>query len=140
MTGTGVNTPATARQASVTAAPGATPFWDVARLDPSLAAPAQFDSEGFLRDLADWSPALAHGIARCLGQELTPEHEAVLAACRDFHTRYQRMPTTRVFVKYLGETLGPPHGSSMTLMQLFPDTPMRRVALCAGLPKPPNCF
>lgn len=122
------------------AVPGATPFWDVSRLDPALATPAQFDSEGFLRDLDDWSPALAQGIASCLGQALTPAHEVVLSACRDFHARYQRMPTTRVFVKYLGETLGPPHGSSLTLMQLFPDTPMRRVALCAGLPKPPNCF
>lgn len=122
----------------------AQPFWDLARLDTTRYASALFDAEGFLRDPAQWTPALADEIARCLGlavaSGLTPAHRAVLDACRDFHRRYQRMPTTRVFVKHLGQTLGPPHGSSAALMQLFPDTPMRLVALCAGLPKPPNCF
>lgn len=121
-----------------------TPFWDLSRLDAARFDPGQFDHEGFLREPSGWTPALADEIARCLdlnaGQGLTPAHRRVLEACRDFHTRYQRMPTTRVFVKYLGEQLGPDFAGSAALMRLFPDTPMRLVALCAGLPKPPNCF
>lgn len=116
------------------------PFWDLSRLDASRHDPALFDAEGFLRDPADWTPALGDEIGRCLGLTLTPAHHAVLAACRDFRARYQRMPTTRAFVKHLGEQLGPDFAGSAALMRLFPDTPMRLVALCAGLPKPPNCF
>lgn len=113
---------------------------DYRRLDPALIAASAFDDEGFLRDLSQWTPALAEALAPCLGLTLSAEHHAVLRACRDFHARYQRMPTTRVFVKHLADTLGPPHGSSAALMALFPNFPMRLVALCAGLPKPPNCF
>lgn len=115
-------------------------FWDMSRLDQTRFAPELFDAEGFLRDPAQWSAPLADEIARCLGLTLTPAHRRVLDACRDFQARYQRMPTTRVFVKYLGETLGEDYSGSAALMRLFPDTPMRLVALCAGLPKPPNCF
>lgn len=117
-----------------------TVFWDMSRLDCDRFDPALFDGEGFLRDPAHWTPALADEIARCLGLSLTDAHRQVLDACRDFQARYQRMPTTRVFVKHLGQTLGPDYAGSAALMQLFPDTPMRLVALCAGLPKPPNCF
>jgi len=120
------------------------PFWDLSRLDATRFDAALFDHEGFLREPSRWSPDLADEIARCLDLNgaagLTPAHREVLAACRDFHARYQRMPTTRVFVKYLGEQLGPGFAGSAALMRLFPDTPMRLVALCAGLPKPPNCF
>jgi len=112
-------------------------FWDVSRL---AGDPARFDAEGFLRNTADWSSELAGQIAPCLGLQLTPRHYAVLASARDFYQRYQRMPTTRVFIKHLSQELGPEMSSSAALMHLFPDTPMRLVAICAGLPKPPNCF
>ena len=42
-------------------------------------------------------------------------HRQVLDACRDFQARYQRMPTTRVFVKHLGQTLGPDYAGSAAL-------------------------
>ena len=116
-----------------------TPFWDLSRLDARYDR-ALFDAEGFLRDPAVWTPELGDEIGRCLGLDLGPAHHAVLEACRDFRARYQRMPTTRAFVRHLGQTLGPAYADSAALMRLFPDTPMRLVALCAGLPKPPNCF
>lgn len=115
-------------------------FWDTRLLDPALAAPDAFDADGFLRDPSRWTPALGDEIGRCLGLVLTPAHHAVLLACRDFLARYQRMPTTRVFVRHLVQTPDLGIRDSSDLMQLFPDTPMRLVALCAGLPKPPNCF
>lgn len=117
-------------------------FWQVSALDPALARAGQFDHEGFLRQPEHWTPALAQAIAACvpcLAAGLSPEHLAVLHAARDFYARYQRMPTTRVFVKFLSQE-APSVGNSLALMRLFPDTPMRWVAICAGLPKPPNCF
>lgn len=119
------------------------PFWDSTRLRPEFAS-AHFDSEGFLRDLSIWTPALANDIGRCLqlteGDELSAEQQAILQAAREFFERYQRMPTTRAFVKHLSQTLGEPYTGSAELMRHFPNYPMRLVALCAGLPKPPNCF
>lgn len=117
-------------------------FWQVEALDPVLAQADQFDPEGFLRQPSQWTPALAEAIAACvpcLADGLSTEHLAVLHAAREFYARYQRMPTTRVFVKFLSQEL-PSVANSMALMRLFPDTPMRWVAICAGLPKPPNCF
>lgn len=119
------------------------PFWDPTRLRPEFAS-AHFDSEGFLRDIRIWTPALANDIGRCLqlthSDALSPEQQAILLAAREFFERYQRMPTTRAFVKHLGQTLGESYSGSAELMQHFPNYPMRLVALCAGLPKPPNCF
>jgi len=119
------------------------PFWDVSQLQTPVAANS-FDSEGFLRDLTQWTPALADDIARCLQlagpQGMSQEQHRILLAAREFHQRYQRMPTTRAFVKHLSLTLGEDYASSAALMRHFPNYPMRLVALCAGLPKPPNCF
>lgn len=119
-------------------------FWDVSQLHSPLASAADFDGEGFLRQPQQWTPELAQAIAACLswsqGRGLSEEHLQVIDCCRRFYQQYQRMPTTRVFVKYLGQTLGPDWASSLRLMHLFPDTPMRWLAICAGLPKPPNCF
>lgn len=116
-------------------------FWQIQALDSALAGAEQFDGEGFLRQPSDWTPALGEAIAACIPamSALSAEHLAVLNAARDFYQRYQRMPTTRVFVKYLSTEV-PSVANSLALMRLFPDTPMRWVAICAGLPKPPNCF
>lgn len=129
------------------------PFWDVGQLRSGFAGntaagesitATSFDSEGFLRDLTLWTPALADDIARCLqiagDNGLSAEQRRILLAAREFYQRYQRMPTTRAFVKHLGLTLGDNYASSAALMRYFPNYPMRLVALCAGLPKPPNCF
>jgi tRNA 2-thiouridine synthesizing protein E len=128
-------------------------FWDVSALDSRLGHPEQFDPEGFLRQPSEWTPEMAQAIAACIPSigiqsntvepnksvSLSADHLTVLNAARDFYQRFQRMPTTRVFVKFLSQEA--PHlGNSIALMQLFPDTPMRWVAICAGLPKPPNCF
>lgn len=128
-------------------------FWDVSALDSRQGRPEQFDHEGFLRQPSEWTPDMAQAIAACIPSigiqsntvepnksvSLSADHLTVLNAARDFYQRFQRMPTTRVFVKFLSQEA--PHlGNSIALMQLFPDTPMRWVAICAGLPKPPNCF
>lgn len=112
-------------------------FLNTAKL---TASPALFDNEGFLRDLSVWTPTLANDIAHSLDLSLSSRHYVVINSARAFYKDYQRMPTTRVFVKHLGLSLGPEFASSAALMQLFPNTPMRLLALCAGLPKPPNCF
>ncbi|MCD6006942.1 MAG: TusE/DsrC/DsvC family sulfur relay protein [Pseudomonadota bacterium] len=98
------------------------------------------DPEGYLVDLADWSPAVAQALAAEEGRELTDEHWEVIDTLRDFYRRYAMAPAMRPLVKAVGQRLGPDKGRSIHLMRLFPDSPAKVAARLAGLPKPTNCL
>lgn len=99
------------------------------------------DGDGYLLHLADWTPEVAQQLAAGQGLTLNAEHWAVIEAIRRFYQQYQRSPTTRVLLKYLGQELGADKASSIYVMSLFGDgTPAKTVARIAGLPKPANCI
>jgi len=100
----------------------------------------KLDSEGYLINSDDWSEAAAAELAGTIGIELDQRHLEVAHLLRDIYTEYQHTPVTRIMVKMMKEKLGADKGTSMYLMQLFPETPMRKACLVAGLPKPTNCF
>ena len=97
------------------------------------------DKEGFLRNLSDWSPAVAADLARADGIELSNEHWEVIEVVRDFYREYHIAPATRVLVKIIADRLGPDKGKSIYLMRLFSGKPAKLVCKIGGLPKPPNC-
>lgn len=97
------------------------------------------DQEGFLRNLADWSPEVATLLARRDGIELTDAHWQVIDVVRDYYREFHIAPATRVLVKVIGERLGPDKGRSIYLMGLFSGKPAKLVCRIGGLPKPPNC-
>ncbi|WP_263263806.1 TusE/DsrC/DsvC family sulfur relay protein [Pseudomonas sp. RIT-PI-S] len=98
------------------------------------------DKEGFLVDLADWSPTVAAALAQREGLSLTPAHEEVLTVLRQFYAQFQLSPATRPLVKYVAAQLGPDKGNSAYLNHLFKGTPAKLAAKLAGLPKPANCI
>lgn len=98
------------------------------------------DKEGFLLDLSDWSLQVAAALALREGIELTPAHEEVLLALRQFYTQFQLSPATRPLVKYIAAQLGADKGNSAYLNHLFKGTPAKLAAKLAGLPKPANCI
>ena len=100
------------------------------------------DRDGYLRNLADWNPAVANALAAEYGIVLEPEHLAVIGALRTFYAEHRISPATRVLVKVVGRELGAEKGSSAYLMQLFPakQTPALVIAKIAGLPRPTNCL
>ncbi|GEK74127.1 MULTISPECIES: TusE/DsrC/DsvC family sulfur relay protein [Halomonas] len=98
------------------------------------------DPEGYLVDLDQWSPAVAEALAEEEGIELGAEHWEVLEVLRAFYVKYEMAPAMRPLVKAVGRELGPDKGRSMHLMRLFPDSPAKRAARLAGLPKPSNCL
>ncbi|MFT5722699.1 MAG: tRNA 2-thiouridine synthesizing protein E [Motiliproteus sp.] len=98
------------------------------------------DAEGFLRDLDDWSPAVAAELARTESIELTQEHWEVITLLRNFYREFQLSPAMRILVKQLGLQLGKEKGSSLYLLQLFPGSPAKIASKIAGLPKPTNCL
>lgn len=99
-----------------------------------------FDKEGFLRNLADWTPEVAQAIAGAEGITLTEQHWEVVNLLRDYYTEFDSSPAMRPLVKYCALRLGPDKGKSIYLMSLFPGSPAKLGSKIAGLPKPDNCL
>jgi tRNA 2-thiouridine synthesizing protein E len=98
------------------------------------------DKDGYLLDLADWSPAVAEALA-CQEQiSLSDEHWEILHLLRGFYAEFQLAPANRPLIKYTALKLGPSKGNSLHLNQLFKGTPAKLAAKLAGLPKPTNCL
>lgn len=100
----------------------------------------QYDKEGFLRNLADWTPAIAEEVAAREGLELTEAHWEIIALLREFYRRFEASPANRALVKFSAQELGPEKGRSVYLMTLFPGSPAKLGSKIAGLPKPDNCL
>lgn len=113
---------------------------EIYRYLPMLDQEVALDPEGFLVDMADWSPAVAEALAAEEGRILTAEHWEVIQVLRDFYERYEVAPAMRPLVKAVGLALGAEKGKSLHLMRLFPDSPAKVGARLAGLPKPANCL
>lgn len=98
------------------------------------------DPEGYLINLDDWSPEVAHALAEEEGIALSDEHWEVIEVQRAFYARFEQAPAMRPLVKAVGQALGPEKGRSLHLMRLFPGSPAKVSARLAGLPKPANCL
>lgn len=98
------------------------------------------DQDGYLRELADWSPATAEALAATEELQLSNEHWEILELLRAFYSEYQLSPATRPLIKYVALKLGPEKGNSLHLNRLFKGTPAKLAAKLAGLPKPTNCL
>ena len=98
------------------------------------------DSEGYLKNLSDWSKDIAQLIADRDSIVMSKDHWEIIHTLRAFYNEYQLSPTMRVLVKYIGAHLGKKKGSSIYLLQLFPGNPAKVAARIAGLPRPTNCL
>ena len=98
-----------------------------------------FDKEGFLKHLKDWSPEVAEKIAGEDGIMLTPDHWRVIELTREYYERHKLSPAARVIVSIIKEKIAPEKANSIYLMQLFTGRPARMVNNISGLPKPSIC-
>ncbi len=98
------------------------------------------DSEGYLRDMHDWSSVVAEQLAQQEGLQLQAAHWEVIEVLRAFYHTYEHSPAMRPLVKAVAQQLGPDKGKSMYLMMLFPGSPAKLASKIAGLPKPTNCL
>lgn len=108
-----------------------------------MAAPAptaQFDKEGFLLHLDNWTPTVAQHIAAGEGITLTEQHWEILKLLRQYYEKFDSSPAMRPLVKYCAVELGKDKGKSMYLLSLFPGSPAKIGCKIAGLPKPDNCL
>ncbi len=100
----------------------------------------EFDEEGYLRNLEDWTPEVADQLAQAEGISLTAEHWELIEVIREFYTNFEHSPAMRPLVKAVKMKLGEDKGKSIYLMKLFPGSPAKLLAKIAGLPKPDNCL
>ena len=108
-----------------------------------MAAPlpaSAFDKEGFLKELADWTPAVAEQIAASENIVLSEAHWEVLRLLRRYYEAFDASPAMRPLVKYCQRELGADKGTSLYLLTLFPGSPAKLGSKIAGLPKPDNCL
>ena len=103
------------------------------------AMPAR-DSEGFLRNLADWDEDTAKELAKAEAIDLTSAHWEVITALRLFYDAHRLAPANRALVALIKRELGAEKGQSRYLMKLFGGSPAKIAAKVAGLPKPENCL
>ncbi|MCW4629575.1 MULTISPECIES: TusE/DsrC/DsvC family sulfur relay protein [Marinomonas] len=101
---------------------------------------AVLDEEGYLLNLQDWTPELAHQLAQDVDIALTEAHWEIIHVLRDFYQEYEVSPAMRPLVKAVSKKLGAEKGRSIYLMTLFPGSPPKLAAKIAGLPKPANCL
>ncbi|ANF58132.1 TusE/DsrC/DsvC family sulfur relay protein [Halotalea alkalilenta] len=102
------------------------------------------DPEGYLVELAQWTPEVAVALAAREGRELDARHWEILELLREFYARFELSPAMRPLIKAVRASLGDEKGSSLYLLALFPEggaqeSPARIAARLAGLPKPTNC-
>jgi tRNA 2-thiouridine synthesizing protein E len=100
------------------------------------------DAEGYLADLTQWNTDIAAAFAQSINLPLTESHWELIHLMRRFYQEFDLSPAMRPFIKYVTLHLGADKGKSIYLLQLFPGegSPVKRIALIAGLPKPDNCL
>ncbi|MEX2131742.1 MAG: TusE/DsrC/DsvC family sulfur relay protein [Pseudohongiellaceae bacterium] len=98
------------------------------------------DSEGFLRQLKDWSPEVAEQIAVAEGIRLTSDHWELISLVRDYYQQKELTLPMRPLVNLVLRELGSEKGRSIYLLKLFPGSPAKLINKIAGLPKPSNCI
>ena len=92
----------------------------------------EVDAEGYLTRPEQWNRAVGETLAQELGLTLTDAHWKIIEFMqRDFRERGS-VPGMRRLNKVGGF-------ATKDLYALFPDGPIKKAALIAGLPKPASC-
>jgi len=92
------------------------------------------DSEGYLLDRSQWSPAFARALAKREGLELTPAHWEVIEYLRDYEAEHGVQAQVRVMIKAFTDRWGEERGSNHHLHDMFPrGGPQKQGNRLAGL-------
>ncbi len=96
--------------------------------------PVLTDSEGYLRDLGDWSEDFVRALAVHEGLQLSDEHWAIIRYLREYYAEHGVQAQVRVMIKHFTELWGPERGNNHYLHELFPrGGPQKQGNRLAGL-------
>lgn len=92
------------------------------------------DSEGYIKNLDEWSEDYAIALAEVEGLTLTGEHWQVIHFLRDFYEEHQVQAQVRVMIKHFREQWGAEKGNNHYLHLIFPKGgPQKQGNRLAGL-------
>jgi tRNA 2-thiouridine synthesizing protein E len=94
------------------------------------------DDEGYLVDPANWTEAVAEGLARTEGIALTDLHWRVLRFMREFYESRQVAPDARFVIRYLADDAGLGATARQRLFELFPYGYVKQACKIAGMRRP----
>ena len=97
----------------------------------SVAIPER-DGDGYLTDMSQWTPEIAHAMADADGFELTEERWEQILKAREYYEEHAVVPPIRKFSKYLG-------ADKKAMFELWLTGPMKPITKYGGLPKPTGC-
>lgn len=88
--------------------------------------------EGYLEDFGQWSKDIATDIAESLGITLTEDHWKVILYIQDQYEKGKPLS-----IRSIGKS-----GvvSIKEFYQLFPEGPLKKASMIAGIPKPVSCI
>jgi tRNA 2-thiouridine synthesizing protein E len=96
--------------------------------------PVLTDSEGYLRNLGDWSEDFVRALAQQEELELSDAHWQVIRYLRAFYAEHGVQAQVRVMIKHFTELWGPERGSNHHLHEMFPrGGPQKQGNRLAGL-------
>jgi tRNA 2-thiouridine synthesizing protein E len=96
--------------------------------------PVATDSEGYLRNLDDWSEDFARALAREEGLELTPAHWELIRFLREHYHAHGVQAQVRVMIRHFSQRWGAQRGSNHALHEMFPvGGPQKQGNRLAGL-------
>lgn len=96
--------------------------------------PVETDSEGYLKNLGDWSEDFVRALAAQEELELSDEHWALIRFLRAYYAEHGVQAQVRVMIKHFTELWGPERGSNHHLHDLFPrGGPQKQGNRLAGL-------
>ncbi|KRI00118.1 TusE/DsrC/DsvC family sulfur relay protein [Curvibacter sp. PAE-UM] len=96
--------------------------------------PVLTDSEGYLRNLGDWSEDFVRALAAHEELKLGDEHWAIIRYLREYYAEHGVQAQVRVMIKHFTELWGPERGNNHYLHELFPrGGPQKQGNRLAGL-------
>ena len=97
------------------------------------------DTQGYLRNLGQWSEDFAKEIAARDGIELYNDHWELIWYFREYYDENQINPTMHTMVKTLGKKNAAHHEQKKYekhIYSLFPKDPVHEICKLSGLPMP----
>jgi len=92
------------------------------------------DSEGYLRDLTDWSEDFARAQAQSEGLQLTDEHWEVIRFLRSYYQEHGVQAQVRAMIRHFAQAWGLERGNNHHLHAIFPrGGPQKQGNRLAGL-------
>lgn len=92
------------------------------------------DSEGYLRNLDDWSEAFVVAQAAREGLVLSDEHWQLIRFLRSYYQTHGVQAQVRAMIKHFTRVWGPERGSNLYLHRIFPrGGPQKQGNRLAGL-------